>query len=87
MTVQSAAVTVTTTATALHAADADGQSIEVYNNSSVTVFWGGAGVTPSTGVPIPAGVPNTWTLGAGEVLYGVVASGTADCRVGRVSVG
>lgn len=43
----SAPVTVATTATALHASDADGQSLLVSNVGAATVYLGPAGVTTS----------------------------------------
>jgi len=48
----SAPVTVATTATALHASDADGQSLLVSNVGAATVYLGPAGVTTSTGVRV-----------------------------------
>ena len=80
------AVSVGTTATALNAADTGSQSIEVYNNGAVSVFWGGSSVTVASGVPIAPGTSRSFDLEPREVVYGIVASGTADCRVGRVGV-
>lgn len=87
MSASSAAVSVGTTATALNAADADAQTVEVYNNGSASVFWGGSNVTTTIGVPIAAGTSKSFDLAAGEILYGIVATGTADVRVGRIGVG
>ena len=87
MTVASAAVTVATTATALHAADADPQSVSVSNVGAAIVYLGGSDVTTSNGVPLAAGASVPVGLNGGEVLYGRVASGTVEVRVLRQGVG
>lgn len=62
------------------------RSMIVYNNSSSTVYIGGSNVTTSNGLPVPA---NSYSpaLDAGPklIVYGVVASGTADVRVLELS--
>ena len=75
------AVSVATTATALHTFTAENQSVAVYNNGSATIYIGNASDTTSTGFPIAPGA--TFTTGglAGEVLYGIVASSTVEARV------
>jgi hypothetical protein len=88
MSVASAAVSVTTSATALNAADnTSPQSIEVYNNDADPVFWGGSNVTTTNGVPIAAGTSRGFDLQPGETVYGICEAGTADVRVGRIGVG
>lgn len=87
MAVSAAAVTVTTSATALNVGDADGQSVEVYNNGAATVWYGGAGVTTASGVPIALGTSRVFDLSPGEVVYAVAASGTVECRVAQIGVG
>lgn len=82
MTVQSRAVTVSTTATRLDNTGNNPQSIAVYNNGAATVYLGGSDVTTNNGVPVPAG---TWGPGidlkGDEALYAVVASSTVATRV------
>lgn len=89
MSVSSAAVSVATTATALHVADADALGIEVQNVGASTVYVGGSDVTTSNGFPVAAGA--AWyppqPLAAGERVYGIVASGTVEVRVLRLGVG
>lgn len=48
-------------------------------NASAAAFIGGAGVTPTTGFPLPANTPTRvpTTGAASEALYAVVSSGTA----------
>lgn len=86
------AVSVGTSATRLDTADDTGdrqagESLLVYNNSSVTIYIGGAGVTTSTGMPVAA---NSYGPGmdlqTGDALYGIVASGTAEMRVFETGV-
>lgn len=83
-----ASATVATTATALHASDADGQSLLVSNVGAATVYLGPAGVTTSSGVPLAAGASVSINdLAAGERIYGIVASSTNEVRVLRQGVG
>lgn len=81
------AVTVTTSATALPTtALTNRRSLVVYNNSSVTVFIGGSSVTTSNGMPIAAGTYSpAIDASPGLVIYGIVASSTADMRVLELS--
>ena len=58
-----------------------GSRICVYNNGAETVFLGNDAVTTATGLPLAAGASFEDTLEAGEVLYGIVAAGTEECRV------
>jgi hypothetical protein len=72
----SAPVTVATTATALHASDADGQSLLVSNVGAATVYLGPAGVTTSTGVPLAANASVSINgLAGGEVLAVILTNG------------
>lgn len=90
MTVEAAAVSVATTATALHStesADSDPISLVIYNNGASTIYVGGSGVTTSTGIPVAAGACLVGELAAGERVYGIVASGTVEARVLRQGVG
>jgi len=91
VTIQSAAVSVGTTATALNAAESAGSdrvSLVVYNNGASTIYVGGSDVTTSNGVPIAAGASLAVNeLDVAERLYGIVASGTVEARVLRQGVG
>ena len=91
MTIQSAEVTVATTATALHAAEEVGSdpiSLVVNNIGASTIYVGGSDVTTSNGYPIAAaGSLTIDRLSPGERLYGIVASGTVLARVLRRGVG
>ena len=75
------ATTVTTTATTIPAtALTNRRTILVYNNGSVTVFLGSSTVTTANGVPLAPAAEKNLELDDGVVLYGRVASGTADVR-------
>lgn len=93
MTVVATSVTVTTTATQLTGADAGGshdphgQSLMLQAPAGgATIYLGGEGVTTATGFPVAAGEPFTADLRPGDVLYGVVASGSQAVNVLRVGV-
>jgi hypothetical protein len=81
-------VSVGTDATALPSTPLDNRrTLIIYNNSSATVYLGGADVTTSNGLPIPAGSYSpAIDAGVKMIIYGVVASGTADVRVLEVSM-
>ena len=85
--IKSRAVTVTTTATPLpEEVLAYRRSVSFYNNSAQTVYMGGSDVTVTNGIPVPA---STWgpAIDAGPrlIVYGIVASSTANVRVMEVS--
>jgi hypothetical protein len=92
MAVQSASVTVATTATALNVAEtgaSDKVSVFVrIPSGSVTVYIGGSDVTTSNGVPFVASesvsIPD---LANGEVVYACVAAATQAVSVLRTGVG
>ena len=72
---------VTTTATAIPATALSGRrSMVIHNNGTVTVFLGSSAVTTSNGLPLAAAEKQGLDLDDGVVLYGIVASGTADVR-------
>lgn len=88
MTITTNAITVTTSPTPLTAAGADGKSGTSglpFNDGAVTVFLGGSDVAASgakKGVPVLAGTYGPGLdLSNGEILYGVVASGTCSVCV------
>ena len=85
--VKTRAVTVTTALTPLPGEVlSNRRSLTIYNNSSVTVEVGGSTFTFGEGMPVPAGTFSP-ALDAGSkmIIYGRVASGTADVRVMEVS--
>lgn len=93
MAARSRVVSVTTTATALNnlPADADGvagSSAVLYNSGAVIVYMGGADVTTSgatTGLPVGPG-DSLAVEGHGDIVYGLVATGTCDVTVFELSV-
>jgi len=76
-------VTVTNTATALPTDNLDDRkAVSVRNwSNSITVFVGGADVTTANGYPLQAYESLPFNMSQGADLYGITASGTADCRV------
>lgn len=82
--VEATAVSVGTTATALPDTPLDyRRSVMVFNNeSSATVYLGGESVDTTNGLPVLAQTYSP-VIDAGPrmILYGIVASGTADVRV------
>jgi len=74
------AVTLGTTPTLILAQRLTRVVFLVYNNSQVTVYVGDANVTIANGIPIQRGASYV-NEGWGGVVYGIVATGTADVRV------
>lgn len=91
MSLETAAVTVATTETALTALEGAGSDAVTVRVSVVaagqTVYVGPTGVTTATGYPIATGAADTFTLGQGDRLFGIVAATTQAVRVLRVGVG
>lgn len=89
--IESASVTVATTATALNVAEgsaSDRVSVLVaVPTGGATVFVGGSGVTTANGYPITAGTSIALDLNSGEVAYGIVAASTQAVAVLRSGVG
>lgn len=92
MSFQGAVVSVTTTATALNAAESAGSdkvslTIKVPTGGA-TVYLGGSDVTTAQGYPLAAGesLPIN-TLARGEVIYARVAASTQNVHVLRQGVG
>jgi hypothetical protein len=56
---------------------------EIYNDSAHTVYLGGASVTTSTGIPLPAGTSRTIALRLQGEVFAISAS-NASVRVMRV---
>lgn len=68
--------TVTTTATQL-SINTNSQILLVNQSAATSVFIGSASVTAANGVELKSGATLSLALATGEVLYGIVASGTA----------
>lgn len=91
MAVQSAQVSVGTSATLLSVAETeasyDGISVTVsVPTGGTSVYLGPSGVTTGTGFLLNAGQSASFDLGTGEVLYGIVGSGTQTVYVLRSGV-
>lgn len=78
MSLSSAQITLTTTASLVHQADTDGCHIIISNHAGVgsEAFLGGSGVTASTGHRLDGKQTMSIVLSAGAAIYGVAASGT-----------
>lgn len=77
-----ARVTVGTTPTALNTATHSLTNLALKAvDGATTMYVGGANVTSSTGWPVDGGTTGTFDLEMDEVLYAVVASGSASCAV------
>ena len=62
------------------------RALQVYNNSSTTIYVGGSDVTTSNGIPVPAGsFSPILDAGYNVILYGVTVSGSADARIMEIS--
>lgn len=88
MAVTAQRVTVATTATRIDQTGADtfsGTSLQV-RCATTDLYLGASDVTAATGYLLPAGDSFGVDLDAGEKLYAVVASGTAEAHVLRVSI-
>ena len=86
MALQSAAVTVAATATVLSTAagDREGHRVLILNPSGgVTVYVGGADVSTANGYPVASGGTLSLALEVGEIVYGIVATGTQAVNVLR----
>lgn len=86
-TAKSRNITVGTSATPLpDEVLASRRSLVIYNNSSQTLYVGGSDVTTTNGMPVPASSYSP-AFDAGEkmVVYGIVASTTANIRTLEVS--
>lgn len=83
MAIETAAVTVATTATAIAVGGGEDRfstiTVKPAESGSAEVYVGPAGVTTATGLPLGGGI--SFDLQAGEALYGIVASGTVAVRV------
>ncbi len=86
-TAKSRNITVGTSATPLpDEVLASRRSLVIYNNSSQTLYVGGSDVTTTNGMPVPASSYSP-AFDAGEkmVVYGIVASTTANVRTLEIS--
>lgn len=80
---QSVAVTVTTTATLVVAADDKNRTVYLHNPSGVKFYLGGSTVTTLTGFHLDNGGTLAIELPLRETLYGIVAAGSHDVIVLR----
>ena len=87
MSVTAAQVSVATSATALNAVDSDDSPFNsnLFRNKHATasVFLGPSTVTTANGFELAAGEAVSVDLRGGEILYGIVATGTATVHVLR----
>jgi len=83
-TTSNTAISVTTAATSIIAANTARKGLIITNNGTVPVYLGIAGVTTANGIPLPAGASLTDDVTT-DAWYGIVASGTADVRVVEIS--
>lgn len=81
MAVSSSLVSVAVTATVLHTGDGDGDSVNVINNGAAIVYVGGVGVAVADGFPVAAGGSLSMEVPPGTSVYGIVVTGTVECRV------
>lgn len=85
MAASAARLSVGTTATALTAGQEEdftpGHSVVIYNPGPATVDVGGSDVTAGQGYALASDATLSADLGRGELLYGVVASGTQTIHV------
>ena len=67
--------------------DGPSRTVVLTNEGSVTVFIGGSGVTTSAyGYKLVAGAEVSFDLNFDDVLFGIVASGTATVRALHLGV-
>lgn len=86
--VATTAVTVGTSPTRLPGtSQGNRRAFVAYNNSASTIMYiGGSDVTTANGTPVPAGTATpALDIGPNVLVYGVVATGSVDCRVMEVS--
>ncbi len=78
------AVTVTNSATLVHATTSARRGFTLYNNGSVTIYCGfDTNITSSNAIPVPAGVGYEWVGDQDAyrgLVYCITASSTADVR-------
>lgn len=89
MAVNAERVTVGTTATALNAAEATSPLTLLVKVPSAgsTVDLGGSGVTAGAGFAVAGGESVEVALGAGDVAFGIIGTGTQVVHVLRTGVG
>lgn len=84
-TVLSAAVSVTTSATALPSSALSGRRVLwIYNNGAAAIYLGASGVTTSAGFPLLPGQSVSLAVGT-LAIYGRVASGTVEARIMEIA--
>ena len=74
-------IPVGTTSVVLVEGDADGKTAICRNDSAVTVYVGGNGVTPATGFPVEAGGTLSFSTPAGLSFHVVAATAGNAVRI------
>jgi hypothetical protein len=82
---KTSAVTVTTSATLLIAADNQSRICYLHSGTG-SVYIGGDDVTAATGIHLPSGTTMQITVPFNEIIYGITSSGTNTMRVLTPSV-
>jgi len=55
--------------------------VSIWNNdAATTVYIGGLGVTTTAGFPLKAGTGLSFRLLTGDIIHGIVTTGTVDVR-------
>lgn len=55
--------------------------LDIYNNSPVTIYLGGAGLTPGEGRPLASGASYPINLDSKAIMYAVEVSGSREVRI------
>ncbi len=74
-------VTVGSSASLLHKADGDGDSVAVKNESAVTIYVGPSGVAEATGFPLAAGAVLSLDLPPAGSMFAVAGTEGNEVRV------
>ena len=88
MSIKTNAISVGTTPTKLYVGGSSGAEptltvpmVVRNNDASVAMYVGGADVTTASGFPVKAQEYTSFDVAAGDIMYGIVASGTVEARV------
>lgn len=80
---QSAVITVTTTATLVVADDDIPRTVYLHNTGGATVYLGSSSVTTSSGFHLPNGDTLTIIVPQRETIYGITSGGSCDIALLR----
>lgn len=82
-TTKTIATTVGTSAVQIDSQPRGRDTICIWNNGSVTLYWGfSTALTAANGIPLPPGAgPICMGYGSNTAVFAIVASGTTDVRV------